>query len=72
MKIRPIRAEFFHADRQTDTTMLIVTLRNFFKAPRITDLKHKIKSLGYSKLNLKQNKNNGHRYLNYVSVSGHT
>ena len=33
MKIRPVRAELFHADRQTDMTKLIVALRNFAKAP---------------------------------------
>jgi len=28
MKIRPVGAELFHADRQTDMTKLIVTFRN--------------------------------------------
>jgi hypothetical protein len=31
MKIRPVGAELFHADGQTD--MLIVALRNFANAP---------------------------------------
>jgi hypothetical protein len=34
LKIRPVEAEFLHADRETDMTMLIVTLRNFEKAPK--------------------------------------
>ena len=33
MKIRPVRAEFFHADEQTDMTKLIVAFRNFANAP---------------------------------------
>ena len=39
MKIRPMGAELFHADRrtdgQTDMTQLIVTFRNFANAPKI-------------------------------------
>jgi hypothetical protein len=31
MKIRPLGAELFHADRQTDVTKLIVDFRNFVK-----------------------------------------
>ena len=36
MKIRPVGAELFHADGQTDTamTMLTVTFRNFANAPK--------------------------------------
>jgi len=38
MKIRPVRAELFNADRetdrQTDMTKLIVVFRNFAKAPK--------------------------------------
>jgi len=38
MKIRPVGAELFSADRQTDghtdTTMLIFALRNFANAPK--------------------------------------
>ena len=34
MKIRPVGAELFHADEQTDTTKLIASFRNFAKAPR--------------------------------------
>jgi hypothetical protein len=35
MKIRPVGAELFHADRQTDMMMLIVAFRNFANAPTI-------------------------------------
>jgi len=34
MKIRPVGAEFFHADRQKDMMQLIVAFRNCAKAPR--------------------------------------
>jgi hypothetical protein len=35
MKIRPVAAELFHADRQTkDMTKLTVAFRNFAKAPK--------------------------------------
>jgi len=38
MKIHPVGAELFHADRQadgwTDMTKLIVTFRNFVNAPK--------------------------------------
>ena len=33
-KIRPVGAEFFHADGQTDMTKLIIAVRNFAKAPK--------------------------------------
>jgi hypothetical protein len=33
MKIRPVGAELFHADGQTDMTKLIVAFRNFVDAP---------------------------------------
>jgi hypothetical protein len=33
MKIRPIRAEVYHADRPTDMTHLTVAFRNFTNAP---------------------------------------
>jgi hypothetical protein len=32
MKVRPVGAELFHADRQTDMTKLIVAFRNFANA----------------------------------------
>ena len=35
MKIRPVGAELFHADRRTDMTKLIVAIRNFANAPKI-------------------------------------
>jgi len=34
MKIRPVGAELFHADGQTDMTKLIVVFLNFSKAPK--------------------------------------
>ena len=33
-KIRPVGAEFFHADRRTDMTKLMVTFRKFTNAPK--------------------------------------
>ena len=32
MKVRPVGAEMFHADRRTDTRKLIVAFRNFASA----------------------------------------
>ena len=34
MKIRPVGAELFDADRRTDMTKLTVAFRNFAKAPK--------------------------------------
>ena len=34
MKIRPVGAELFHADKRTDVTKLIVAFRNFANAPK--------------------------------------
>jgi len=34
MKILPVGAELFHADRGTDTTKLIVAFRNFANVPK--------------------------------------
>jgi len=34
MKICPVGADLFHADRQTDMAKLIVAFRNFAKAPK--------------------------------------
>ena len=34
MKVRPLGAELFHADGQTDLTKLAVAFRNFAKAPK--------------------------------------
>ena len=34
MKIRPLGAELFHADGQTDMTKLIAAFRNFVNAPK--------------------------------------
>ena len=36
-KIRPVGAELFHVERQTDITKLIVTFRNFANAPDNVD-----------------------------------
>jgi len=33
MKIRPVGAQLFHADGQTDMTMQIATFRNFVNEP---------------------------------------
>jgi len=44
MKIGPVRAEYFHADGQTDTDMtkLIAAFRNFANAPKqISEEKHR-------------------------------
>ena len=35
MKLRPVEADLFHADGQTDMTKLIVALRNFANVPII-------------------------------------
>jgi hypothetical protein len=34
MKIRPVGAELYHADRWTDMTKLIVAFRSFSKDPK--------------------------------------
>jgi len=34
MKIRSVEADLFDADRQTDTTKLIVAFRNFTNEPK--------------------------------------
>jgi hypothetical protein len=43
MKIRPVGAEFLQADRRTDMTKLIVSLRNFANAPKTDPKKMKRK-----------------------------
>jgi hypothetical protein len=35
MKIRPVGAELFHADGQTDVIKLLVAFRNFANPPKI-------------------------------------
>ena len=40
MKTRPVGAELFHVDRQTDNTKLIVAFRNFANAPKKVHLYH--------------------------------
>jgi hypothetical protein len=34
IKIRPVGAELFHADRRTDMTKLTIAFRNFANAPQ--------------------------------------
>jgi hypothetical protein len=34
MTIHTVRAELFHADRQTDTTKLIIAFHSFVKVPK--------------------------------------
>jgi len=38
MKIRPVGAELFHLDGQTDRTKLMVVLRSFVNVPKNDDL----------------------------------
>jgi len=38
MKIPPVEAELFHADRRQDMTKLIVAFRNFVNAPKSVKL----------------------------------
>jgi hypothetical protein len=38
MQIRPMGAELFYADGQTDMTKLIVAFRNFVKAPKSDEI----------------------------------
>jgi hypothetical protein len=40
MKIRPVGAEVFHADGQTDVAQLIVAFRTFANSPETQSLKH--------------------------------
>jgi len=40
MKIRPVGAELFHVDRQTDMMKLIDAFRNFAQAPKNDKLSH--------------------------------
>jgi hypothetical protein len=49
MKIRPVRAEIFHAGGQTNGDEIIVAFRNFVKAPNKTKsrLVQSVQRLGY-------------------------
>jgi hypothetical protein len=38
MKIRPVEAELFLADRRTDMMKLIITFRNFANLPKIVNI----------------------------------
>jgi len=40
MKICPVGAELFHADRRTDMTNVIVAFRNFANLPKNAELFH--------------------------------
>ena len=45
MKIRPVGAELFHADRRMDgqtemTELITVTFRNFANAPKMNEIFH--------------------------------
>ena len=40
MKIRPVRAELFYADGQTDMMKLIVAFHNFPSAPKKERISH--------------------------------
>jgi len=42
MKIRPVGADMFHADRRTDMTKLIVTLHNYANAPKNSVLRRQL------------------------------
>jgi hypothetical protein len=44
MKIRPVGAELFNADRRTDMTKLIVAFRNFANAPKSRTSYYKLSS----------------------------
>jgi hypothetical protein len=43
IKIRPVGAELFDSDGLTDMTKVIVALRNFGKAPKMTAKKNKLR-----------------------------
>jgi hypothetical protein len=45
MKIRPVGADLFHADGQTDVTNLIVAFRNFANVPNKLKDKMKLPSM---------------------------
>ena len=47
MKIRPVGAELFHADRQPDMSKLIIAFRNFANAPTM----HFLPSTNFKLLN---------------------
>ena len=47
MKIRPLGAELFHADRRTDMTKLIVAFRNYANAPNNTWNSQYVCGFGY-------------------------
>jgi hypothetical protein len=44
MKIRPVGAQLFYADRQTDMPTLTVAFRNFVNAPKKMALRHHVRA----------------------------
>ena len=50
MKIRPVGAELFRADGQTDMTKLIVAFRNFANVPKKLDLWFSVVTAGKSQV----------------------
>jgi hypothetical protein len=42
MKIRPVGAELFHPDEQTETTKLIIAFRNSVNAPKKCQRRHAV------------------------------
>ena len=50
MKFCPAVAEFFHADRRTDVTKIIVALPNFADSPKMCVINASIVSTCYSPL----------------------
>jgi hypothetical protein len=45
IKIHPVGAELFHADRRIDMTQLIVAFRNFANAPDISNVQYFVTSV---------------------------
>ena len=52
MKIRTVGTKLLHADGRTDVTNLIVTSRNFSKAPKMVLKKRRGQKIAYNKLKL--------------------
>jgi hypothetical protein len=50
IEIRPLRAEIFHMDGQTDTMNLIVAIRNFADAPNNCGLIRVFKNISLGKI----------------------
>ena len=52
MRIRPVGAELFHADRRTDMSKLIVAFRNFVNVPKCTSTYAKTQEMQAHKRNV--------------------